>query len=63
MVKKPPASAGDITDMIRCLGREDLLEEGVTAPAQYSFLEKPWTEEPGILQSIGSQRVRHDRYD
>ena len=29
-------------------------------PLQYSCLENPWTEEPGGLQSIGSQRVGHD---
>ena len=29
-------------------------------PLQYSCLENPWTEEPGGLQSTGSQRVRHD---
>ena len=29
-------------------------------PLKYSYLENPWTEEPGELQSIGSQRVRHD---
>ena len=30
---------------------------------QYSCLENPWTEEPGGLQSIGSQKVRHDWND
>ena len=29
-------------------------------PRQYSRLENPWTEEPGGLQSIVSQRVRHN---
>ena len=29
-------------------------------PLQYSCLENPWTEEPGWLLSIGSQRIRHD---
>ena len=29
-------------------------------PLQYSCLENPWTEEPGGLQSIGLQRVRHN---
>ena len=29
-------------------------------PLQYSCLENPWTEESGWLQSIGSQRIRHD---
>ena len=35
-------------------------EEGNGYPLQYSCLENPWTEEPGGLQSIESQRVRHD---
>ena len=30
------------------------------SPLQYSGLEIPWTEEPGRLQFMGSQRVRHD---
>ena len=29
-------------------------------PLQYSCLENPWTEEPGRLQSMRLQRVRHD---
>ena len=29
-------------------------------PLQYACLGNPWTEEPGGLQSTGSQRVRHD---
>ena len=34
--------------------------EGHGNPLLYSCLENPWTEEPGGLQSTGSQRVRHD---
>ena len=33
--------------------------EGNSNPLQYSCLESLWTEEPGGLQSVGSQRVRH----
>ena len=33
---------------------------GNSNPLQYSSLEIPWTEEPGGLQSMGSQKVRHD---
>ena len=45
--------------VVGSLGREDPLEKGVTA--RYSALawRIPWTEEPGRLQSMGSQRVRH----
>ena len=36
-------------------------EEGNGNPLQDSYLKKfPWTEEPGRLQSMGSQRVRHN---
>ena len=36
-------------------------EEGNGNPLQDSYLKKfPWTEEPGMLQSMGSQRVRHN---
>ena len=34
--------------------------EGNGNPLQYSCLEIPWTEEPGRLQSMGSQRVGYD---
>ena len=34
--------------------------EGNGNPLQYSCLEIPWMEEPGRLQSMGSQRVGHD---
>ena len=34
--------------------------EGNGNPLQYYCLENPWTEEPGRLQSMGSQRVGHD---
>ena len=41
------------------LGQEDPLEEGMATHSS-SCLENPWTEEPGGLQSIKSQRVRPD---
>ena len=60
MVKNLPANAGDIRDvgLILELGRSP--GGGHGNPRQYSCLENPWTEEPGGLQSMGSQRVRHD---
>ena len=60
VVKNLPVNAGDIRDMgwIPGLGRSP--GEGNGNPLQYSCLEIPWTEEAGGLQSIGSQRVRHD---
>ena len=38
----------------------DFPEEGNGNPLQYSCLENPMEEEPGRLQSMGSQRARHD---
>ena len=42
------------------MGWEDPLEEGMTTHSSILPEESPWTEEPGGLQSTGSQRVRHD---
>ena len=36
------------------------LEKAMAPPLQYFWLEIPWTEEPGRLQSMGLLRVRHD---
>ena len=59
MVKNLPAKAGDLRDkgLISGLGRS--LGEGNGNPLTPVFLpgEFPWTEEPGRLQSTGSQRV------
>ena len=44
---------------VRSLGQEDPLGGGNGNPLQYSCLEIPYTEEPGGLQSMGSQRVIH----
>ena len=46
---------------VRSLGWEDPLEEGMAAQSSILAWRIPWTEEPGGLQSMGSQRVRHDR--
>ena len=60
MLTNPPAIAGDTGDvgLTPGLGRSPGVGNG--NPLQYSCLEIPWTEEPGGLQSMGSQRVRHD---
>ena len=42
------------------LGWEDPLEEGMVTHSSILDWKIPWTEEPGGLQSLGSQRVRHD---
>ena len=41
------------------LGQEDSLEEGMATHSSVLTWEIPWTEEPGGLQFIGSQRVIH----
>ena len=42
------------------LGREDPLGEGMAAHSSILAWRTPWTEEPGGLQSMGSQRAGHD---
>ena len=46
--------------LIRSLGQEDPLEEGMATHSNILAWRIPWTEEPDGLQSIGSQRVGHD---
>ena len=43
------------------LGREDLLEKEMAPHSSVLAWKIPWTEEPGRLQSMGSQRVGHDK--
>ena len=45
---------------VESLGWEDLLEKEMATHSSILALEIPWTEEPGGLQSRGSQRVRYD---
>ena len=42
------------------LGLEDLLEKGMETHSSILAWRISWTEEPGRLQSMGSQRVKHD---
>ena len=42
------------------LGWEDSLEKEMATPSSILAWEIPWTEEPGRLQSMGSQRTGHD---
>ena len=44
----------------RFLGQEDPLEKGMAAHSSVLAWEIPWIEEPGRLESMGLQRVRHD---
>ena len=45
---------------VQPLGREDLLEKEMATHSSILAWGIPWTEEPGGLQSMGSQRVGHD---
>ena len=45
---------------VRSLGREDPLEKGMATHSSILAWRIPRTEEPGGLQSMGSQRVGHD---
>ena len=45
---------------VRALGWEDPLEEEMAVHSSIIAWKSPWTEEPGRLQSKGSQRVGHD---
>ena len=45
---------------VRSRGRDDPLEKEMATHSSTLAWKIPWTEEPGRLQSIGSQRVRHD---
>ena len=57
MVKRLPAMQ---ETQVRSPGREDLLEKEVAVHSSTLAWKIPWTEEPGRLQSMGSQRVRHN---
>ena len=45
---------------VQSLGQEDPLEEEMATHSSIVAWEIPWKEEPGGLQSMGSQRVGHD---
>ena len=45
---------------VQSLGQEDLLEKEMATHSSILAWKIPWTEEPGRLQSMGSQRVGHD---
>ena len=47
--------------LARCLDWDDPLEEGMVTHFSILAWRIPWTEESGSLQSIGSQKVGHDR--
>ena len=56
--KEPPAVR---ETQVRSLGQADPLEKRIATHSSVLVWRIPWTEEPGGLQSTGSQSVRHDR--
>ena len=57
LVKKPPAMQ---ETWVQSLGDEDTPEEGMATHSSILAWRIPWTEEPGGLWSMGSQRVGHN---
>ena len=57
MVKNPPAMR---ETRVGCLGQEDPLEKGMATHSRTLAWRIPWTEEPGGIQPMGLQKVRHD---
>ena len=45
---------------VQSLGQEEPQEKGMATHSSILAWESPWTEEPGGLQSMGSQRVGYD---
>ena len=57
VVKHPLANVGDVGSLP---GLEDPLQKEMATHSRILAQEIPWTEEPGELQSMRSQRIRHD---
>ena len=57
LVKNQPAL---LETYVQSLGQEDPLEEGMATRFSILAWRIPWTEGPGGLQSVGSQRVGQD---
>ena len=53
-------SSYNVGDPVQSLGQEDLLEKEMAAHSNILAWKIPWMVESGRLQSMGSQRVRHD---
>ena len=57
MVKNLPAKQ---EEQVQSVGQEDPLEKDLATHFSILAWKIPWTKDPGRLQSMGSQRVRHD---
>ena len=60
MGKESACSAGNTGDAGSISGLGSSLKEGMATHSSILAWRIPWTEGPGRLQSIGSQRIRHD---
>ena len=62
MIKNPLAmqETCNLQEMVLSLGQEDSLEKEMATHSSILAWRIPWMEEPGRLQSMGSQRVGHD---
>ena len=63
VVKNLPAVQEPQETRVQSLGQEDPLEEGMATHSSILAWKTPWTDEPGRLRFIGSQRVRHECCD
>ena len=66
-LREPSLVAQSVKDLpvvqetrVRCLGQEDPLEKEMATHSSILAWRSPWTEKPGRLQSMGSQKVVHD---
>ena len=59
-VKNLPAMQEMQDTQVQSLGQEDPLEKEMTTHSSILAWSIPWTGEPGGLQTMGSQRVRHN---
>ena len=60
VIKNLPANAGEMRRGLIPGSGEDPLEQGMATHSSILAWRILWTEEPSGLQSMGSQRVRHD---
>ena len=51
VAENPPANSGDIRDVVRSLGQEEPLEEGIAVHSSILAWRIPWIEEPGGLHT------------
>ena len=59
VVKNPPANAENVGILVRSLGRQDALEDGMATHSSI-LLENPMDRGAWWVQSMGSQRIRHN---